>query len=72
MLKRSLAAFGLAAMMVLAAAVPAFADPGGVPNPAGDCGLGTPLVAEGMALPGPGVSDVALISPLLVGCIGKP
>jgi hypothetical protein len=41
--------------------------------PPGSCGLGRELAHEAIADPtGPGASEVATISPLEVGCTGKP
>jgi hypothetical protein len=60
-------------VLSLVAAAPAGADTGGVPNAAGDCGLGVPLAFTGINDPTlPGASDFATIPPNSVGCTGKP
>jgi hypothetical protein len=62
-----------AAVLALALALPASANPGGLPNPAGDCGLGVPLAFAGINDPShPGASDFATIAPNSVGCTGQP
>ena len=68
---RTILAVTASTMLVVPGA--AFADPGGGPSDAGDCGLGSANALSAIAdQTSPGATEYATLDPIEFGCTGKP